>query len=116
MKFQSYSSNKTSSYSTSIKYGVITNFLSPHPYFFWVTVGAPTFIKAAQIETSYGYVFIGTFYFLLIGSKIAAAIITGFFQNFLKGSAYKITMRILGIIIILYAIVMFYDGIELIFV
>ncbi len=115
MKFQTTSTNNTSNYSTSIKYGVITNFLSPHPYLFWITVGAPTFIKASYSDKAYGYAFVGGFYLLLIGSKIGIAFIAGLFHDFLKGKIYSFTMKIIGIIIILFAIVMFYDGIELIF-
>jgi threonine/homoserine/homoserine lactone efflux protein len=115
LTFKTSSGKGKNNYSTSIKYGVITNFLSPHPYLFWITVGAPTFIKAAKVEDAYAYIFIAAFYFLLIGSKIAVAIITGFFDNFLRGYAYKIIMKVLGLIIILYAFVTFYDGISLIF-
>jgi len=103
-----------SDYSTSIKYGVIANFLSPHPYLFWITVGAPTFIKASEVERFNGYFFIAGFYFLLIGSKILIALITDSFNNFLTGRTYQILMKLLGLIIIAFAFVMLYDGIALI--
>ncbi len=99
-------------YSRSIKYGVIANLLSPHPYLFWITVGAPTFIKASEIERISGYFFIAGFYLLLIGSKVIIAFVTGFFNNFLKGKTYQNLMRLMGLIIIVFAIAMLFDGVD----
>jgi threonine/homoserine/homoserine lactone efflux protein len=107
--------SRKNKYRTSIKYGVVTNFLSPHPYLFWITVGAPTYIKASNSSLSEGYSFIIAFYILLIGSKMIIAWVTGFFTNFLQGNNYSIVMKALGIILYLLAGVMIYDGIALIF-
>jgi len=111
LTFSNIESNSSGNYVTSIRYGIITNFLSPHPYIFWITVGAPTFIKASEIESLQGYVFITGFYLLLIGSKIVLAIVTGFFNHFLSGKTYSILMKLIGLIIIAYAFLMIYDGI-----
>ena len=37
---------------SSLRKGVITNFLNPHPYLFWISVGAPTIIKGARVGNS----------------------------------------------------------------
>ncbi|MCP2520564.1 LysE family translocator [SCandidatus Aminicenantes bacterium Aminicenantia_JdfR_composite] len=34
----------------SLKKGVIANFLNPHPYIFWFTIGAPTILKASRVN------------------------------------------------------------------
>ena len=102
-------------YATSIKYGILTNILSPHPYLFWITVGAPTFIKASQTDQAAGYYFIGGFYLLFFSSKIGVAILTGFFNNILTGKTYHFMLKLLALAIILFAVVMIYDGIGMIF-
>jgi len=104
---------KSGQYRTSIKYGIITNLLSPHPYLFWITVGAPTFIKASRVDAAGGYLFVGSFYLLFFGSKIVVAILTGFFKDLLKGKSYENTLKALGVIIIVLAFVMINEGIEL---
>ena len=36
----------------SLKRGVVTNLLNPHPYLFWLAVGAPTVLKASTSSFS----------------------------------------------------------------
>ena len=38
----------------SLRKGIIANVLSPYPYLFWMTVGAPTVLKAFGVEFSVG--------------------------------------------------------------
>lgn len=106
--------DNSNSYNVSLKYGVVTNFLSPHPYLFWIAVGAPTFVKASKSSLNEGIAFIFAFYLLLIGTKIIIAIISERFGKILDGSRYKMIMRSLGILLLFLAGVMLYDGIELI--
>ena len=42
---------------TSLTKGILTNFLSPHPYLFWLTIGAPTTTKAIHYHPLAGIVF-----------------------------------------------------------
>ncbi|NJK87391.1 MAG: LysE family transporter [Bacteroidales bacterium] len=60
----------------SLKIGIITNFLNPHPYLFWITIGAPSFLRAFEIHILVSASFILTFYALLVGSKIIIAYFT----------------------------------------
>lgn len=97
-----------------MKYGIAANFLSPHPYLFWISVGAPTFIKASKSSLNEGFAFILAFYLLLIGSKIIVAILSERFSKMFSGGKYFLIIRGLGILLIILAGVMLYDGIELI--
>ena len=54
---------------------VLTNALSPHPYMFWLLVGAPTTLKAAESGTGEAVAFISGFYLLLVGTKITVAVL-----------------------------------------
>jgi len=59
----------------SLRKGIIANFLSPHPYLFWIAVGAPTALKAYNVNLLSAFLFIMGFYLFLIGSKILVAFV-----------------------------------------
>jgi threonine/homoserine/homoserine lactone efflux protein len=96
----------------SIKKGIITNALSPHPYIFWLTVGAPTAFNAYQTNITALVLFIVAFYGLLVGSKIGVALIVDKSRDFLKNRAYIWTMRILGLMLLSFAILFVKDGLK----
>lgn len=104
-----------SNYKSSLQNGVITNILSPHPYIFWLTIGAPTFIKSSQTSMENGLIFIAAFYVLLLGSKIMIALLTDRFHSFLKGEFYLKLIKLLGFLLITLALVMIHDGLKYIF-
>jgi threonine/homoserine/homoserine lactone efflux protein len=56
-------------------HGALINFMNPHPYLFWVAVGAPTVVRAWRTEPWLAVVFIVLFYALLIGSKVTLAFV-----------------------------------------
>lgn len=97
----------------SILKGALTNALSPHPYLFWLSVGAPTMTKAMNIDLISPIAFIAAFYSFLIGSKVFLAILTGKSKTFLAGSAYIYIMRLLGLILCALALFLLYDGLHL---
>jgi threonine/homoserine/homoserine lactone efflux protein len=94
----------------SLRKGVITNFLSPHPYLFWMTIGAPTVLKASQVDISSAVSFIAGFYLLLIGSKILIALIVHRSKNFLQSRTYVYIIRTTGIILLLFSVLFLKDG------
>lgn len=53
--------------------GVIVNALSPHPWIFWIGVGAPLLVSAWRDAPGRGIAFLVGFYLLLVGSKAAIA-------------------------------------------
>jgi len=57
--------------------GAMVNFLNPHPYLFWGTVGAPLVIRAWNQNPWYAIGFIVVFYLFLVGSKVVLALILG---------------------------------------
>ncbi len=98
----------------SLLKGVVTNFLNPAPYLFWVGVGAPMLIKGYREAPAYAAAFIITFYGLMVGSKILLAAITARSREFLSGSMYLMIMRVLGAAMCLLAMGLIYDGWQLI--
>lgn len=100
-------------YRNTIKSGVITNLLSPHPYIFWLTVGAPTVFKSVKVDSASPFFFITGFYIFLIGSKVAVALISDKAKGFMRSSAYKSTIKIMGLMLLVFAVLMIYSGINM---
>jgi len=93
--------------------GAIVNALNPHPYLFWITVGAPTIIKGLAGGLIAPVVFVGSFFGCLVGSKVLLAVVVGKSRSFLTGRAYLSIMRVLGIGLLVFALVLFKDGLRL---
>ena len=97
----------------SLTKGILANALSPHPYLFWFSVGAPTMTKAMRQNIIAPLAFIGSFYALLVGSKILLAILVGKSKSFLGGNVYIYIMRFLGLVLCVLAFALFCDGLRL---
>jgi threonine/homoserine/homoserine lactone efflux protein len=96
----------------SIRKGIIVNILSPHPYIFWLMVGAPITVKAYQASPVAAFVFIIAFYVMLIGSKISIALIVDKSRAILKNKVFIWTLRILGLVLLIFAILLIKEGIR----
>ena len=97
----------------SVKIGVITNFLNPNPYMFWFTIGAPLVLKALKIGLLSASLFILGFYVFLVGSKVLVAVVVGKSRFFLKSRNYIYTIRFLGVILLVFAILFLKDSCKL---
>ncbi|NOQ42442.1 MAG: LysE family transporter [Desulfuromusa sp.] len=97
----------------SLTKGILTNFLSPHPYLFWISIGAPTMTSAMNKHSLAGAAFIGGFYVCLVGAKVTVAVLIGKSKSFLSGHIYHSIMRSLGVLLIILAGILFYDGLKL---
>ena len=97
----------------SLTKGILVNILSPHPYLFWLSVGAPTMTRANDQHVFAAAAFVISFYSLLIGSKIALAVLVGKSKTILKGSVYIYTMKFLGLALCALAVFLFKDGLSL---
>ena len=93
--------------------GAIVNALSPSPYVFWITIGAPTIIKGLAESYIAPLLFVGSFLGCLVGSKCLLAVIAGKSKHFLTGRPYFYIMRALGIVLLAFAFVLFKDGLRL---
>jgi len=89
-----------------------TNILSPNPWLFWFTVGAATLLKARASGWTDVFLFLLLFYGLLCGSKALLAIIAGQARPFLGGKTHRLILRLLGLALALFAILLFRDGLK----
>lgn len=96
--------------SASFRKGVLANFMSPHPYLFWATIGAPMIVRGYAQSALSAASFVAGFYLLLAGSKITIAVLTGRYRSLLQGNAFIYTNRLLGILLLFFAIILLRDG------
>lgn len=94
----------------SLSKGALINLLNPHPYLFWMTVGAPFILKARKESLLPALAFIFSFYLLLVGSKVLLALLTGKSRRFLTGKGYVYVMRVLAALLAFFALFLFRDG------
>ncbi len=97
----------------SLAKGVLTNLLSPHPYLFWITVGTPLIYRSLQEGPAALAAFLGGFYLCLVGSKVILALGVGRSRALLRGRPYLYTMRLLGLLLLLFALFLLRDGLQL---
>jgi threonine/homoserine/homoserine lactone efflux protein len=92
--------------------GVVTNLLNPHPWLFWLTVGAAMLAKTVAQGWLVALAFLFGFYLLLVVSKVLVALLTARSRNLLAGRPYRTGMRFLGVLLGLFAILLFREGLK----
>ena len=97
----------------SLAKGILANVLSPYPYLFWLSVGAPIMTKAQDLNRLAPLAFILAFYVFLLGSKILLAILVGKSKSFLSSDVYIYIKRFLGLVLCVLAFGLFIDGLKL---
>jgi threonine/homoserine/homoserine lactone efflux protein len=97
---------------SSIKKGIVTNLLSPNPYIFWLTIGAPLLLSALELSITAAVLFILIFYLLLVGFKVVLAIFTHQVKTFFASRSFLYLIRGLGIVLIGFGIYLFYQGVS----
>lgn len=98
----------------AFKRAVITNLLNPHTYLFWISVGSPIILENLKTNVSGLAFFLAGFYTCLIGSMIFVTLIMDRSKSLIKSKYYSYALRILGVILIVFAIVFLTEGLKLI--
>ena len=92
--------------------GILANFLSPHPYLFWISVGGTILLKAIDINIYCGIAYLLGFYVMLVGSKIFVAFLVDKSKSFINSKLYIIILRLLGVVLLLFAFIFLKNGIN----
>jgi threonine/homoserine/homoserine lactone efflux protein len=92
--------------------GILTNLFSPHPWLFWLTVGAATLAKAMAQSWLAAVAFLFGFYLLLVGSKVLIALLAGRSRNLLAGRPYRVVLRTLAVLLAVFALLLFREGLK----
>lgn len=94
----------------SLRKGIITNLLNPHPYIFWMTVGAPMTLKAYKASLLSAFLYVGGLYVFLVGSKMIIALLVDHSKKFLQSRAYVYIIKALGLILLIFSLMFIKDG------
>jgi len=89
---------------------ITVNFLSPHPYLFWLTAGGSLILEAWRIGPAVPVVFVACFYACLVGAKLAVAVVIGRTRHMITGAAYTYTMRVLGGLLAVFAALLIWNA------
>jgi len=92
--------------------GIVTNLLNPHPWLFWLTVGAAILAKAMAQNWMVAAAFLFGFYLLLVGSKAMVALLAGRSRDLLAGRGYRVALRVLAALLALFALLLFWEGLN----
>ncbi len=92
--------------------GILTNVFNPHPWVFWLTVGATMMSKFVEQNWMTAAAFLAGFYLLLVGSKMGVALLAGRSRYLLSGRAYRVTMRVLAVLLALFAVLLVREGLK----
>jgi threonine/homoserine/homoserine lactone efflux protein len=98
----------------ALKRGIVANFLSPHPYLFWFSIGGPMILESLDVHFLATVLFLLGFYSFLIGSKISVALIVDRSRSFIRSKHYSYVIRVLGVALIFFAAILVIDGVRLI--
>ena len=96
----------------SLKKGIVVNLLSPHPYLFWAIIGTPYVFRAYEQNVVSVVLFLASFYLFLVGSKVIVAILTSRSKVFLGQKSYLVIMKLLGVALIVFSIILVVEGLE----
>lgn len=94
--------------------GIVVNLLSPHPYLFWLTVGAPALLAAAAVGPAPAVAFVVGFYGALVGSKAGVASVAARAGRRVGGRGYALVMRVIAAILGAFAAGLLLDGLGLV--
>lgn len=94
----------------SLLKGISLNLLTPAPYIFWITIIGPIIISASRTSLSSSILFITSFYTILISTKIILVYVSAKSREFITGKPYIYVMRILGILLLIFAFYLINTG------
>jgi len=92
--------------------GIVTNLLNPHPWIFWLTVGAAILARAVAQGWYVAAAFLFGFYLLLVGAKVMVALLAGRSRDLLAGRFYRVAMRVLAVMLALFALLLLREGLK----
>jgi len=96
----------------SIAKGFAANALNPHPYLFWLTIGAAKIVAGWEVGIWYVVGFLAGLYVCLVGAKMLVATLVARSRTFLQSRAYLWVNRLLGLVLFVYALLFLRDGVR----
>ncbi|MBK1646627.1 hypothetical protein CKO25_18685 [Thiocapsa imhoffii] len=97
----------------SLTKGILANVLSPYPYLFWLSVGGPLMTRALVQNPLAPVLFILVFYAVMVGSKIALAMLVGHSKAWLRERWLTWFDRVIGMLLLVLSFRLFQDALIL---
>jgi threonine/homoserine/homoserine lactone efflux protein len=85
------------------------NLLSPHPWIAWGTALGPLALATWRDDRISGAAFVVAFYALLVGAKVAVAVLVGRTRHRLGDSGYRWSLRAAGLLLIAAGVVLAWE-------
>lgn len=98
---------------SSLRQGFLVNLLSPNPYLFWLTVGAPQLLIHSGQGWPAAVGFLASFYVCLVGGKMLIAVVCGRARSLVTGRPYLYVMRFLAVMLVLFSLLLLKQGLGL---
>lgn len=95
--------------------GALVNVLSPHPWLFWLGIGAPTLHNAYRMGAIHAAGFLLGFFSLLIGMKIGLAFMISSGKRFLTPKTYKAALYFSSVLMFLAGFVLILETVRNLF-
>lgn len=89
--------------------GVLVNFLSPHPWLFWMTVAAPILTNAWRTSALAALGFLVGFYGLLVGGKVLLALAVAGGRRFLTDAWYRRLLAASGLLLAIFGLLLLWQ-------
>ena len=94
----------------SLRKGIFTNFLNPHPYIFWITIGSPILFKASKVTIWPAVFFITGFYVVMIMSKVIITLLIDKSKSLINNNVFKYILKALGFVLLFFALIFIKDA------
>lgn len=90
-----------------------TNFLNPHPYLFWATVGSALLLQSFAIGgIAASLAFLVGFYALLVGAKLSIVLLVSRSQKWLTGRTYHALLVGSGLLLMALGVLLIWEGMQ----
>lgn len=113
LRFQGNENSVENTEPGSVLKAATVNALNPHAYLFWFVIGGPLVMNAYAVDIMAAVAFLGSFYLCFVCAKMTLAIVVNRSRSFLQGPVYVGVMKALGIVLVLFAMKLFWDGLQL---
>ncbi|MFI0738914.1 LysE family transporter [Streptomyces sp. NPDC021100] len=90
----------TSAGRRTVRQGVVVNLLSPHPWLFWLTTGAPLLVDAWRERPGGAVGFLVAFYALLVGSKALLALVVARTRHRMNTRVFRLLLAGSGLLLL----------------
>src|SRR3954451_20523560 len=95
-----------------VRRAVLVNLANPHPWIFWIGVGGPVLLRAADVSTWAAVAFVAGFYGLLVGTKLVLAPATAIGRRrLLAGRGLHIAVRCAAVLLMAAGIVLIVEDV-----